>query len=262
MALVAAPISADAGFEVVQGDFIGLNNGPGSSGGVFHVDVDGRGTTADFDTFCVELEEHITFKPTTYYVESIGLWTKEGDRKLGAQSAWLYTQFLKENENALVGFDFDLVAGNPSSTQAKKQADALQLGIWRGMVDGSNNPNPYSDYEIKTLAGWSYSYISDLTTNYLGGWLQKFSVDNTWSGTGNIQIMNLRTFAFSSTGPITLPDGRKIKLKLYAQDQLVCIDPHVAPELPSFYSACTVVSCALVFSLITYVRRRKASPAI
>lgn len=246
--LVVATTSPNArcGFNVVAGDFVKLRDGPGSPGGVFHIDVVGRGTTTDFDTYCVELTEHVSLSKT-YYVESVGLVTKQGNRQLGAQAAWLYTQFLDQNTLSLAGFNFNLVnmpSINP--TLAKKQSDALQLGIWRGMLDQFNNP--YTDMDIKNLSGWSLSYINTLTTTYLDltdntGWLNKFQSDATWSGTGNVRIMNLRAYKYKANGDLVLTD--------YAQDQLVSI----VPELSSFYSVCTAVSCVVLFGLFTLVQK-------
>jgi hypothetical protein len=247
LAMAAFSPAAHAGFEVMVGDQVVLYNGAGSPGGIFHVDVLNRGTASDFDTFCVELTEHINLVTTTYYVDNVGLWTVHGNKKLGAQAAWLYTQFLNVNNSlttGLAGFDFSLVAGNPSSMTAKRQADALQLGIWRGMVDINNDPDPYEDSDIRSLAGWSQTYINALTSDYLGTWLGNFANDLNWSGTGNIRIMNLRKFKYV--------DGELVPTT-YAQDQLVS----VVPELPSFYSACTVMSCALLGAIVAHVRRRR-----
>jgi hypothetical protein len=243
LSALAAP--AHAGLDVITGDLITLGNGPGSPGGAFYVDVLARGGSHDFDTFCVELTEHVSFG-TTYYVQGVGLTTNKGYKTLGPQTAWLYTQYLDKNASNLVGFDFV----SPSPAQATFQANALQLGIWLGMA------TPYSLADITTLSGWSTSYINTLSP-LLNPWLTNFQADvdnNLWSGTGKIQIMNLRGFNVSSSGPIELPDGRRIALAGYAQDQLV----RLSPELSTLLSACTVVACGLLWGIVS-VRRKRAS---
>jgi hypothetical protein len=239
--------SADAGFNVIAGEFIELNNGPGSPGGVFHVDVFHNRTDINpkgtYDTFCVELTEHINFD-TRYYIQSIGLKTINGGRTLAPQAAWLYTQFLDQNTSALAGFNFSLVAGNPSSTQARDQANALQLGIWRGLLDDSNNPMSYTD--IRNLAGWTSGYVTYLKDNYLTTWLGAFTADTAWSGTGNIRIMNLRQYTYKNN---------TLTPTTYAQDQLV----RVTPELPTVYSAGAVMSCAVLWGLIGVIRKHRVA---
>lgn len=246
MAASSAPVRG--GFDVFMGDLVTLSNGPGSPGGIFYVDVFGRGTTNDFPTYCVELYERISLGPA-FYVQNVGLQTSglnpSKNKTLGAQTAWLYTQFIKQDSSKLVNFGF------PSPTTDK--SNALQLGIWKGLIS-----TPYSAADIKSLSGWSYDYIDNTLTPILQDWLDIFNYDvsrGRWSGTGNVMIMNLRAFAFSNTGNVTLPDGRKITLGSYAQDQLVMN----TPELPALYSACTVVGCALMWGMVAVLRKRASA---
>jgi hypothetical protein len=246
----AASRSADGGFTVNAGEFIELNDGPGSPGGIFHAeafrtatDTNPKGT---FDTFCVELTEHITLG-TRYLVHGIGLKTVNGDRTLGADSAWLYTQFLDKDSTALTFFNFN----NPS----REQADALQLGIWQGMLDKDNKR--MSDAGISGLAGWTTSiykgspdYATYLRSTYLTTWLGAFDADvlsGKWSGTGDIKIMNLRKYNHNT-----------LTATHYAQDQLV----RVTPELPSLYSAGAVIGCAALWGLAGVVRKRRWTVAL
>jgi hypothetical protein len=262
-------LPCQAGFEVLAGDVVKLTDGVGNSGGVFHADVLYRtAATPDFDTFCVEVLEHISLG-TAYYVDSVGLVTKSTNRNLTSKVAWLYTQFDEGNASKLPGFNF--------TTPTAVYANALQYGIWREL-----NPS-WTDADIAALPGpWTLSYITDTLTpildNTTNGWLGKYYADdvanNDWSTatTGSVLIMNLYKFvnvSSSATGPkireITLADGskQKIKLKGDAQDQLFRIPPvgSVVPELATFYTAGSVVVGALVFGLISGHRRRDEAAA-
>jgi hypothetical protein len=234
-----------AGFNVITGDRVQLlDGGPGFPGGVFSIDVLGRGTTSDFETFCVEMTEDVAFGPT-YYVDHIGLATIGGNKPLGPQAAWLYTQFLDRNDSKLSGFNFV----NPSPAVARDQQNALQLGIWCGMG--------YTEPDIIHLSGWGASYVDFTLLPMLSSSLLNFQSDlanNLWSGTGNIEIMSLRTFT-------TRPDG-SVRLVDYAQDQLVRRDPlelRQTPELPTIYSAASVMGGALLLRIFWFIRKRSLS---
>ncbi len=235
------------GFEVIVGDVVKLTDGPGGPGGIFHVDVLGRGNIPDFDTYCVELDEFISFN-TEYYVAAVGLVTQQAGRTLQSQAAWLFTRFDEQDASStgLTGFNF--------ASPTTNQANALQLGIWRGM-----NP-AWTDTDIINLTSWSTTYIGTLST-ILGGWLTNFTNDTEWTGTGDVQVMSLRKFSVSPSGPITLPDGRRIELKEDAQDQLALIpglsQEEIVPELPSFYMAGSVLGCVMVVGLLTSQRKRR-----
>jgi hypothetical protein len=251
--LLSLASSVSGGFDLMQGDLIRLNQGPGSPAGTYRIDA----SSSDFDTFCVELTEHVKFG-TTYYVNSISSRTDQGNNQLGEQAAWLYTQFLDKNSTKLVGFDFSSPASANEQDRANIQADALQLGIWQGMAI------PYITADIVSLSGWSEEYISGTLSPLLGGWLEQFRSDvdaQRWSGTGDIQVISLRKFEYDENGPIALSDGQRIKLKGYAQDQLVRMDTYPNPELPSFYSACAVFACAAVWASVAFVRKRRLSLA-
>jgi len=251
-----------ASFEVSVGDIVKLrkDNPPtaGGPGGIFHADVLYEGTTLDFDTFCVELTEHISLN-TEYYVQSVDKFTVGGIgqtvRHLTSKAAWLYTQFDELDNNAtngLAGFNFT----NPTTNMA----NALQLGLWRELNPGWSNtaiaglPNP-----------WTPGYITTLETTYLNTWMTNYQNDvddGLWSanGTGDVYIMSLRKFVVSQYGTITLADGRKIKLKDQAQDQLVRLPPpdqhEIVPELTTFCMASSVLAGAAVYSLVVGQRRR------
>ena len=165
---------------------------------------------------------------------------------LGPQTAWLYTKFLQHDASALRGYNF----ANPTSAVARDQANALQLGIWSGMG--------YSPTDIMSLSGWNAAYISGTLSPLLNPWMNNFQFDldhNLWSGTGNVQIMSLRNFVVDPNGPVTLADGRHIRLTEYIQDQLIS---HT-PELPTFYSGCTVAGCAVLWGIVSIIRKRASA---
>jgi hypothetical protein len=255
LALRSAPLRA--GFDVIQGDLVTLARGPGNAGGAFNVDVLGRGTTSDFETFCAEMTEHIGFG-STYYVENVGVTTIQGNKTLGAKAAWLYTQYLDKNSTKLAGFNFL----NPTPIQARDQANAVQFGIWSGMTV------PYTMTDIINLSGWSANYVNFTLVPLLATSLFNFQSDvtnNIWFGTGDIKVMNLRAFVPRSNGAIQLPDGTRVMLTQYAQDQLYRVNSpelrsQVTPEPPTLYSACTVVACALLWGIFSVYRKR--APAV
>ncbi len=181
------------------GDLVQFNNGIGSPGGIFHVDVLHDAAPWNFDSFCVELEEYINFS-TTYVVESIGLTTDRANRTLNSYTAWLYNSYLDQTLN-------NFVAGDAAD------ANTLQFAIWKGMG--------YSETQIESAArnsSW-YNKHDDRLNNK--GWADDFANDSNWSGTGDVFVMSLRTF--DSSGRYT---G-------YAQDQIVRVQAHM-PEPMSF----------------------------
>jgi hypothetical protein len=251
VALVASAFAApsQAGIDVFTGDLLKIANGPGSPGGVFYADVIGRGTSYDFDTFCVEMTEHIGFN-TEYYVQFVGTSTNQGNKALGQQAAWLYSQFVGKNSSQLPGFNFI----NPSSAQQTLQADAMQYGIWAGMA------TPYSLTDIIQLSGWSASYVNGTLIPFLSGSLTNFNsaiANNQWSGTGKVQIISLRSFVESPTGNVVLADGRRVTLTGYVQDQLV----QNSPELPSICTAMTALGCAGIWSVVSIRRKKRLAAA-
>ncbi|HEX6963087.1 MAG TPA: hypothetical protein VF175_14555, partial [Lacipirellula sp.] len=145
-----------------------------------------------------------------------------------------------------MGFDF----ANPGADAA----NALQLGIWQGMG--------YSASEIYSLAGWTTTKQNTLISMYLGapggstGWLTTFVP--TAPMVLGVQIMNLHTFQFDSSGSEVLPppDGRRIKMTGRAQDQLIYTPQEViVPELPSFLTGLTSIAVAGLCSVLAQMRR-------
>ena len=183
--------------SIHAGDQIKFGDGVGTPGGVFYIDDLNDPGNPDFATFCVEITEFINFT-STYAVQSIGLVTVNGGKTLQPITAWLYNSFL---DGALNHF-------NPTSLA---DVNALQLAIWKGMG--------YTEAEIKQYIGtsWYNTYNAVLAGNSLQPgkpWYADFAADTSWSGVGEIRVMNLRKVV---NGAYTD----------YAQDQLVRVP---APE--------------------------------
>jgi hypothetical protein len=190
----------EAAFASVEvGETVKLTRGSnhGTGGGAFNVENISDTDTPDFATFCVEIFEHINLG-STYYVYNISNQNDinggHGIRTLGSSAAWLYTQFREG----------DITLTDPNSTTARNLENALQLGIWRGMLADVNNPNSgYSNAEILSQVGgqqgWNISnYITSVLDPILSGWLTTFASDQAWKAhgatyTGGVQIMNLKT---------------------------------------------------------------------
>lgn len=206
MLLAASPSPSMASVQV--GDHIKVGDGLGSPGGIFHIDDLNIPGSPDFDTFCVEITEFIN-DTSTFAVENIGLITSQGGKTLSSYSAWLYNRFLDRATN-----------GFTSSFNVTFSSDinALQLAIWLGIG--------YTPTEIQAHigSGWYANYSAVLNSK---PWQAQFAADTSWTGVGDIRVLNLRKL--DANGEYTD----------YAQDQLVRT-PHM-PEPTS----------VLIWSLLT-----------
>ena len=157
----AAPLHA----SIQVGDQISLGNGIGSPGGIFIVHNWTDPSEPNFDTFCVEIHEFISFGPK-YVVFGISKMTVATGKMLGPFAAWLYNGYL---DGALL---------TPFERTKEKKVNALQVGIWQGMG--------YTPGEITAAIGTNYD--ATLLTSF-----QTAFAGSGWSGTGGIRIMNLKT---------------------------------------------------------------------
>ncbi len=160
-------------------------NLPGSSGGRFAVNnpggqISGAYNFGGFETFCVEVEEHIT-QNGVYRVKAISTQNSSG-KTLGSQAAWLYTQF---RAGTLTGFE-------TAGANATNDANALQYGIWQGMG--------YSDTDIASNLGISASSLNSTYKNHWtnSGWATDFA-NSGWTGIGQVRVMQLKGSAINST---------------------------------------------------------------
>jgi hypothetical protein len=212
----AGPLSA----SIVVGDLIKLSDGVGSPGGIFKVNDlnDGPLGSIEFETFCVEITEFISFN-TKYAVQSIGLTTIQGGKTLSSYTAWLYNSFL---DGTLNNF-------NPLSMM---DANALQLALWKSIGYSQSNINTY----IGT--SWYNTYNPVLLAKT---WETNFNADVTsgaWVGVEGVRVMNLRKV--DTNGNYTN----------YAQDQLVRFPPPTrqqpVPEATSLVIWGLLVSCGAI----------------
>ena len=205
--LVVWPLSAEASLQT--GDTVKIGNGPGSPGGIFY--LNDAGDNKIIDTFCVQIEEHISFRRTYKVADAKALSTAgSGSRSLTSFAAWLFDRYLNGIEGvgpALSNFDFSNAYGQSNFNAARTQANNLQLAIWVAMgytpseIGGAGNGGWYDTYDDK-----------------LAGWQTDFQNDNSWSGTGDIYIVQL--LGKNSSGKYTV----------HAQDQLIRHPNGVVPE--------------------------------
>jgi hypothetical protein len=164
LGLALAPTPARASVQI--GDQVSLFDSVGKPGGIFVVD-DLSNATPDFETFCVELQEYISFYPAVYVVDNISTQSSLTGYNLGPMTAWAYTGYL--NGSILT----------PAERLVEAKVNALQAVIWYGMG--------YSIIpEISSAVGSSIDIplFNSLLSAYAG---------SGWTGLGNIRIMNLLT---------------------------------------------------------------------
>jgi hypothetical protein len=223
---VSLAIASVASASLQTGDIVRFGNGPGTPGGIFYLqDAGGNKIT---DTFCVQLEEFVSFGGATYKVANAQATSTVvlGSRPLTSFAAWLYDRYLNGTQGvgtALKNFDFANVYGSIDFAAARTQANELQLALWRAMG--------YSAAEIGT--GWHNAYDGKLA-----GWQSDFQsdVDNQlWSGTGDVYVLNLLG-----------QDGRG-DYTVHAQDQLIrATSPPPISVVPEPFSGVVWVLLAVV----------------
>ncbi len=191
LVLAAAAGAAQAGGDNINvGDRIVFIDGPGSPGGEFGVRRHGNNMPELFRTFCLEQNEYMDFNSAGFRVSGISTVTVATGGTLTAQVAWLYTQY---RANTLPSAAFS--DGAYGGTNHASEANSLQRAIWSLMGQAVANFN--SDTAAVALRNAANSAVSS----------------NSWSGIGNVRVMNL-TWATSRSG---YQEGAN------AQDQLVMI---------------------------------------
>lgn len=132
----------------------------------------GLGEFGGFETFCVEMNEHVRFN-STFYVKFSGAAVNGGvggqeppgsnSDPLDPMTAYLYTNFIT---HSLTGYDYTTGAGRIAS------ADAMQYVIW------------YIEDEITgPLTGQALDFYNDA--------YDAVYTSLTWQGLGNVQVMNV-----------------------------------------------------------------------
>jgi hypothetical protein len=193
------------------GEFIAV------ASGLDFVPVSLGGVAGSFETFCVEINEHI--RPVT---EIYDVSISDGAIKGGAggaiggtdpldpKTAYLYTNFLTRSLQTV--YDYDNLAKRPAS------ANALQYAIW------------YIEQEI-TFATLPKGKARDFYYE------AKNAVDSgTWEGLGTVHIMNL------------------ILKGVCKQDQLVMMPPPVTTVVPA---PGAVVLAGIGICLVGWLKRQR-----
>jgi hypothetical protein len=157
-----APAPARASVQI--GDLVTIYDSVGWPGGIFIVD-NLSNATPNFETFCVEIEEHIFFNPAVYVVSNISTTTSLTNMNLGPMAAWAYNGYL--NGTILPG---------PDRTVLSK-VNALQAVIWRGMG--------YPQSAV-VIPGMDLALYASLQNDF---------ANSGWTGLGNIRVMTLATLS-------------------------------------------------------------------
>ena len=179
-----API-ADAA-PLMVGDDIHVLDGPGTTGGgEFTIVVD---PTTSFVSFCLQRTEYINFV-SAFNVDAISLFAVSDpasnggnpldfDRDyLSAQTAFLYTEF---RQGTLSGYNY-------SGPNRVTSANSLQYAIWM------------FEQELPTTPGNPFVMLANNAIS-LG----------TWSGLGNVRVMNLSRNGVEAQDQLMLVPGREI----------------------------------------------------
>ena len=226
LAVAASPLPVVQA-SIQTGDLVRIGNGPGSPGGIFYLkDTSGNKIA---DTFCVDLFENVRFDRIYKVANAFATETVAGGYDLTPFAAWLYDRYLNGVAGvgaALPNFDFSIVYN--SSAAARIQANELQLAIWEAMG--------YTPAEIGGVgSGWYSTY-----SGKVAGWHSAFLSDATWSGTGDIYMLNL--LRQDASGNYTLN----------AQDQLVRHPSNIIPE-PLSVAVWAMLACCAIG--VTQLRR-------
>lgn len=180
----AGAATADA-TPLAVGDDIHVLNGPGDTGGgEFTIVVD---ATTSFITFCLQRTEYINFT-NAFHVDGISTFAisdpvaNGGDAVYGRdylsdQTAYLYTQF---RAGTLNGYNYS----GPNHAQS---ADQLQNAFWM------------FEQELPTISSNQFVMLANSAIS-LG----------TWSGLGNVRVMNISLKGAESQDQLMLVPGREI----------------------------------------------------
>jgi len=158
-AAAAAAVGFGASLGLAEPTVV-FTDGPGNTeGGIFGAVTSAHGT---FDTFCSEVGEGLTIGFTFEYTLSTNiLYNGNGTvNALNAETAFIFTKF--------AGGEIRGILGKPNMPE-DKMADAIQLAIWK--IEGERNT---FDADALALIAAAQTAIGN----------------GTWSGLGNVRVMN------------------------------------------------------------------------
>ena len=205
---------ADAA-PLMVGDDIHVVDGPGTTGGgEFTIVVD---AATSFVSFCLQRTEYINFS-NAFNVDAISPYAVSdpvsnggdalGRDYLSAQTAFLYTEF---RQGTLTGYNY-------SGPNHATSANSLQYAIWM------------FEQELATIPSNPFVMLANNAIS-LG----------TWSGIGNVRVMNL-----SLNG-------------VEAQDQLMLVPGRDITEVPEPASLILFGSGASLAAMVRRRRQRKSA---
>lgn len=168
----------------MPGDDIHVLNGPGTTGGgEFTIVVD---ATTSFISFCLQMTEYINFT-SAFNVDAISTYAMSDPVSLGGdafgrdylspQTAFLYTKF---RQGTLSGYDY-------TGPNRVLSANNLQYAFWM------------FEQEIPTIPSNPFVMLANNAIS-LG----------TWSGIGNVRVMNLSRNGVESQDQLMLVPNRDI----------------------------------------------------
>ena len=183
--LLAGAAIADA-TPLTAGDDIHVLDGPGNTGGgEFTIVVD---PTTSFVSFCLQMTEYINFT-SAFNVDAISTFAVSdpvlngGDALdlyrdyLSEQTAFLYTQF---RAGTLSDYSY-------SGSNHQASANSLQYAIWM------------FEQEIPTIVSNPFVMLANTAVS-----------SGTWSGLGNVRVMNLKRGTEEAQDQLMLVAGRDI----------------------------------------------------
>jgi Thioester domain len=226
VALISIPSDSCIASIIHVGDYLRMYDGPGSgNGGEFKVrsnptdlgsNANWLASPVDFHTFCVEINETMSFG-TTYRVGGIGLKTVATGRSLKRGVAWLYEQFWQQNNRGLLSTGTTTIGGQSyalSGSSREDDARSLQLAVWRLMGEVNSSYSGQSgSTAVKAKATALVNAAVAQFTSYIGGAYADVAASET-----SVRVMNLRRYA--SDGDQTDSNGNRY---FNVQDQLVMI---------------------------------------
>jgi hypothetical protein len=183
--------------QVMAGDTIKLTVpawGGANGGGEFTASAL-TGNSPNFQTFCLEYNEHFT-PGNTLYVKAVNTGAKGGGGgavldpntpsltdtwdPVSSQTAYLYTKF---SQGSLVNYDYG--TSGSGLTEHTADSQSLQLAIWvlEDEISATLNSAVYAKYTALSAVGLEAQAFVAAANNAVS--------TNAWSGIGQVRALNL-----------------------------------------------------------------------